>query len=203
VLRSARAAPATVVTHLERWAKNKATMRNFVNRILGIVSYACVDASEYAKDLALALRERAFARFLDVESIQPGSDIKVTLRRALKKSSFVILLVTEGAFRSEWVPWEVATFAKKNPGNVLPVEIGRSFEGIQIDGTPFELLRDRLRIRDDSTNQIPSPAVIAEIERTFRSWSRNRMRFKIAWVLFILGFACGAATTVVCFPLLR
>ena len=69
------------------------------------ISYSHADASGYARALASRLGDQSFARFLDVESMPATAPIRPTLTSALRKSSFLILLISKGSLGSEWVSW--------------------------------------------------------------------------------------------------
>lgn len=89
------------------------------------VSYCWADGREYAVALVQKLREQGFECFLDSSDYAKGDNWRDQGRRALKKTSRLILVGTPKALESEPVMNELAIFHR----------LGRHILPIDIDGT--------------------------------------------------------------------
>lgn len=78
------------------------------------ISYARADATEYAKALDRALVGEGFSTALDRNFSLPGNETPRPVIRALRRSSALVLLGTQGAARSKNVPDEVTIFQALN-----------------------------------------------------------------------------------------
>lgn len=96
------------------------------------ISYAREDA-QTARRLFSDLRRRGYDPWLDTESLLPGQDFKRTIRRAIKESTFVLVLISSksvnkrGFFQAE-VKEALAVFNEIPPGDVflIPVRLDGS-----------------------------------------------------------------------------
>ncbi len=96
------------------------------------ISYAREDA-QTARRLFYDLRRRGYDPWLDTESLLPGQDFKRTIRRAIKESTFVLILISSksvnkrGFFQAE-VKEALAVFKEIPPGDVflIPVRLDSS-----------------------------------------------------------------------------
>ena len=90
------------------------------------ISYNQADRN-WARGLALALRSRGAATFLDEDSIRVGEDLVTSVECALLSSRFVILLMSPNSANSQWVKLEWASLLHEDPNNaagrLLPVLI--------------------------------------------------------------------------------
>ena len=96
------------------------------------ISYAREDA-QTARRLFYDLRRRGYDPWLDTESLLPGQDFKRTIRRAIKESTFVLILISSksvnkrGFFQAE-VKEALAVFEEIPLGDVflIPVRLDSS-----------------------------------------------------------------------------
>jgi len=83
------------------------------------VSYGSRDAVGYARDLAERLNWQSFRAFLDSEEMTPQTPFEVVLRRGLKRSRTLVVIMSEAAHASDWVAWEVQTFERLEPRRLV------------------------------------------------------------------------------------
>lgn len=90
------------------------------------ISYAREDA-QTATRLFFDLRRRGYEPWLDTESLVPGQDFKRTIKRAIKESTFVLILISSksvnkrGFFQAEVKA--IAVFEEIPPGDVFLVPV--------------------------------------------------------------------------------
>jgi hypothetical protein len=95
------------------------------------ISYSLQDGKLLAKELNRVLTEKKFRCFLDQEHVQGGDALTPKISRALKKSTLLVVLLTEKATQSSWVQKEVTTYqqSRKNarffPIAVSPTDINK------------------------------------------------------------------------------
>lgn len=108
------------------------------------ISYNNKD-TEIAKKVTAALKEAGHEITIDVDDLLPGQDISSTLFEGLRKSDFMVVLITENSVNSKWVQSEIGaalsySSERKNFG-LFPVVIGNP----EIP----ESIRNRLYIQSD------------------------------------------------------
>lgn len=139
------------------------------------ISYSRADAINYAPGLANQLAKLKFSCFLDQWGTPPGKELPKPLRRALDRSTVLVLIGTNGAARSQPVMEEVKKFLKtRRP--ILPI----SFDGSLESASWFDSIEGLARTPESTEALVtgnPSEAVIARIEKSFKFTRRNlRMR---------------------------
>jgi WD40 repeat protein len=155
------------------------------------ISYAHADGLAYASSLAEKLQELNFECFLDSQDYAKGDNWKVVGRRALKKTTRLILIASPRALQSEPVLREVRIYSRRGK-HVIPIDfegtlpLQQAKEGLlhYVDPDVIRILekRDRLPIG-------PSPHVVEEICQSFklRTQSQRRARWMFrATVLFLV-----------------
>jgi hypothetical protein len=89
------------------------------------ISYAWKDARSYALALAEKLGTQGFQCFLDSTEYAPGDDWPLVGKRALRKTSKLLLLVSPKALESDPVLREVEAFQSTNR-TILPIDFGKT-----------------------------------------------------------------------------
>lgn len=98
------------------------------------ISYSRADGAIYAAGLANELVKLKFSCKIDQWGTQAGQEIPPQLRRALRRSSLLVLVGTEGAANSVPVTQELTEF-KKTGRIIVPI----IFDGVQLrDGVIFK-----------------------------------------------------------------
>jgi DNA modification methylase len=103
------------------------------------ISYARIDSEEYVDPLCKRLREDYIYFWRDKDSIPGGSNWKAELHQALEECDALILFVTSGSLKSEWVRNEYIAFHERGrkiypimcePVANLPEEIADHYQWI-------------------------------------------------------------------------
>ena len=157
------------------------------------ISYARRDGKGYALKLKEQLTRLDFSCFLDSDELPAGNSLNKTLKRALKRSATLVVIVTEGALKSKYVELEVGEFTATGRA-IIPVD----FEGT-LANAPWGVIKERDLVwvdetTDALTKNIPSPAVADSLDKLFKYTRRNvRVRGQViaTAVLFILGAAAS------------
>lgn len=148
---------------------------SFIRYLFGedvFISYSRADALTYAAGIADQLSAKDFSCFLDQWGTPPGQDLPRSLRRALKRSSVLVLVGTPGAACSEAVGLEIRDFVKTGRP-IIPIDFDRSLETAPWFHHIVGLARtaeqsDALKLGN------PGPAVLSRIEKSFNFTRRNR-----------------------------
>ncbi len=121
--------------------------KQFLNRfsplLLGydiFISYRRTDAGDYAEKLAIALQEQGFICFLDREETVAGIKLSPALNRALRRSHTLVVILTPGVLKSDWVEQEVETFLRK-PNRLVPINVDKFLFREDVNSTIFAQLR--------------------------------------------------------------
>lgn len=90
-------------------------------RVDAFVSYARRDGGTQARELALALRDDGLEVYLDRLDMRGGIGWRPQLAEAIRRSRFLVLVLTQGALASEVAEWEWQV-ARREGVTVLPVK---------------------------------------------------------------------------------
>ncbi|HYI95118.1 MAG TPA: TIR domain-containing protein [Bryobacteraceae bacterium] len=159
------------------------------------ISYRREDAIEYARALQTALRGEDYRCFRDDEDAVPGMPLPKGIRRALDRTKVLILLVTPGVRKSNWVAQELRIFSELGRP-VIPLQIGRGSEwwlDIAGESDPLTLLQqdNPLGLEEVAGATRPSAEVLEGLKRHFR---HRRANANLRWVAVVLfGFLAALA----------
>jgi MTH538 TIR-like domain (DUF1863) len=163
------------------------------------ISYSHSGAEYYAASLASKLGNWAYYPFYaGAESKPVRQSLEDRLSRALRRSQILVLIGEPVAFKSQWVTWEIKTFAENKPNAVLiTISIGRALQDSDLSGTPFQGLRERVYLSEDAEvlrGGQPSLQVLEQIHKTLTSVNKRSARrriFYVAVAAVILAFVAG------------
>ena len=161
------------------------------------ISYCWADGREYAVQLQKRLEERGFQCFLDSSDYAKGDNWRAAGRRALKKTSRLILVGTPKAVLSEPVANELRIFSELRR-RVFPIDFGGALAGIGSKEGVFQYLDpDVLRVSEEETalEVGPSDEMITQIVDSFQLLRQDQKRTRWFAGLTLL-FAVVAATAV-------
>ncbi|MBM3302880.1 MAG: TIR domain-containing protein, partial [Deltaproteobacteria bacterium] len=157
---------------------------------------AWADASSYADQLAAVLSDQGFVAFIDKREYSAGDDLKRSAQRALRKSGFLVVILSNAALESRDVLEEVETF-KPSGRKILVLDTERLREE-NLDNPLVQAIGpDTLDIRGDvgSLRAGPSSHAVGEIARSYdlTRQSQRRLRWiaSIAALLFVLAASAG------------
>jgi MTH538 TIR-like domain (DUF1863) len=166
------------------------------------ISYSHSGAEPYAKSLANLFRRQSFYPFLAGDESKPSRLERPTLerwlKRALSRSTILVLIGEPLAFKSQWVAWEVTTFEDiRRDALLITVSIGNALQDIDLSGTPFQALRDRVYLSEDAEalhRGQPSLRIVDEVRKSLTARGRAKRRkilfqLALAWVLVLLALA--------------
>lgn len=118
---------------------------NILDRLYGFdffISYAWDDGEEWAKLLKHSLensRGRKLSVFFDQSDFQPGDELSSQTVRKIKSSEVVLLVLTRGAYESDWVAKEVQ-LALTNNKRVVPINMIKKDETYNRKSELYKLL---------------------------------------------------------------
>ena len=145
------------------------------------ISYCWADGRIYAVELQERLETLGFNCFLDSSDYAKGDNWRAAGRRALKKTSRLILVGTPEALLSEPVANELRIFSKLNR-RVFPIDFGGALAGIGSDEGLFKYLDpDMLRVleADEALANGPSEEVLDQIRGSFNLLRQDQKRVRI------------------------
>jgi actin-like ATPase involved in cell morphogenesis len=126
------------------------------------ISYARADRQNVER-LVRALRAANIVGWLDATDLAAGANISSEIRDAMRKSSAVIVFLSDNALHNQWVQFEIgAAEALGKP--IIPVLVA----GNDLEQQLPEILSGRKVI--DARNRPPA-AVVSEIRRTLEQSS--------------------------------
>jgi hypothetical protein len=163
------------------------------------IAHSFRDASSYAQALALKLNEIDIIHCVRKPSLQRRDiiDLEKSLRTDLRKSSFLVLLLSKAALEHpKWLNWEFVEFTRKHSRNFVVIDVDGYYSTTDLTGTPFGRLKDRPYIREDSGQVVPaepSPQVVKSIMHHFPSKRESIQRS--LWIVFALGVIAGVIVT--------
>lgn len=116
------------------------TFRNRAIRWLAgydfFISYVRSEASEFARNLELELRQKDYTCFFDQSEITAGEEFEQRIQKALNRSKVLLLVVSNQVSERPYVRFEVETFLNKRKPVCVPI----SFDGSASD-LPWPTLR--------------------------------------------------------------
>jgi WD40 repeat protein len=147
------------------------------------ISYKQSEAERYAVALHARLSQAGLECFLDREETPAGVELSTAIRRALRRSRFLVVIITPGALGSTWVRAEVEHFSKHD-GRLIPISVGGALtSSSDTDGVREGL--GKLAWLNESAQAVgaaePSDAVVAGILLT-----RTGMRVRLQSGLIVL-----------------
>jgi WD40 repeat protein len=141
------------------------------------ISYRRDESSSYAEALYRELSRQKFICYLDREEIVGGVPLSATLLKALRRSRYLVPILTPGAVESEWMKVEIRSF-EACQDHVLSISAAGFLSGVGPLPEPFEALRERVWVDETSAavrSGVPSTNVVDFIRRT-------RTRMKVATI---------------------
>jgi TIR domain len=120
------------------------------------LSYASVDAGDFASDLASALRDRDLNIWYLHDIIKPGDSIDGTIEQGLAQCRYGVVILSPHFFDTPWSTRELnALEAREAQGTemILPIWHGVALEDIRRHAPP---LADRLamKVEDESLQEM-------------------------------------------------
>ena len=156
------------------------------------ISYSWGDGRQYAVELRKALEPYRLKCFLDVEEFAKGSNWHFEARRALKKTTRLILVGSPGALKSKAVGKELEIFLGLRR-HIIPISFNGSLDHINTPAIAIgDLLGpDIIRINEtaDALSSGPSDTVVTELANSFKILTQDQKRIRLlsgAVLLFIM-----------------
>lgn len=161
------------------------------------------EGHEYAERLASAL-EPNLRCFLDSKDFQKGADWTLESKRALSKTSVLIVVATPPVFASQPVLNEVTSFVEKEPQDrIIVIDVGNTFSNPPSSDHPLitTIGETRLRIPENSALAAgPSKKTLDDLRADFTLTTENTKRQRIlGWTvaaLAALSMGAGVASWV-------
>jgi hypothetical protein len=160
------------------------------------ISYSRTDGLDYAYAIAQYLLSHGYECYIDqLSSISPGAELPPNIRDAVKCSTALVLIGSEGTQASDPVAKEVALFLENNRNNpLIPVTIGDAAFG----AVWYKQVQGLALIDDTKANLIaasPAADVTNRLENAlgFTKKSVRLRRIALTTVLLILATVAGAA----------
>jgi WD40 repeat protein len=188
-----------------RIARRFELLRAAWERLFGydfFISYAWADGRIYAQALAERLSELNYRNFLDEKEMGGGTKWRASARRALRRSSVLILIATPKALESDNVFEELETFNGRGKP-LVPIDIGGNIDRLPRTHRLFPLIEQRIRkaeliVGKHDSPTSPSSTVIDFLNSAFRFVRVDRL--KSISLLLVIGFfallAAGLAVSV-------
>ncbi|MAS94388.1 MAG: hypothetical protein CMO55_14410 [Verrucomicrobiales bacterium] len=154
--------------------------RRVTDRLFGydyFISYAWDDGRTYAVELHRRLESSGFNCFLDSSDFVKGGSINEQGRRALRKTSRLVVVATPKSLESEYVLLEVRNFTQLKRA-VIPIGFESTFSK-ESDSALLDILNaDKLRINeiDEALLHGPSPHVTEELRESFNLLRQEEKR---------------------------
>lgn len=161
------------------------------------ISYCWADGRDYAVALAKQLQEQGFECFLDSSDYAKGDNWRDQGRRALKKTSRLILVGTPKALLSEPVQHELEIFSRLRR-RILPIDFEGSLSNAPVDSpVTRHLTPDTLFITESSQtlHSGPSAATINAVRGTFNLLRQQQKRLRL-FTLATIAFAAISMVTI-------
>lgn len=154
------------------------------------ISYSRGDAHKYAPKLANVLRSemKGVSLYLDRWVAPPSGELPRSLRRHLRWSSLLVVIVTENAVRSKFVKSEILRFAKTGR-QIIPVTVGKAWGSIDWETAPWKDIKGAAPEPETEHNVadgIPSSDVVERIKNSV-TFTRQDRRLSLAVRYTVLG----------------
>jgi WD40 repeat protein len=158
---------------------------NLIDFIFGydvFISYARRDGQSYVIELSNELGKLGYRCFVDVSELPPGDQLGPALRRALRKSSALLVVGSAGALESRYMPQEISTFVELRPdAPIVPISIGNTLDSADPATALRVSLGDRVWITEEpaALADAPGDRVRTELLRAFSFTRRDTWRLRI------------------------
>jgi WD40 repeat protein len=163
------------------------------------VSYRWSDGRTYAVRLRDELKQRGFVVFLDSSDYAKGDNWREEGRRALARSSRLLLVVSPDVFESEPVRREVEIFAGLGR-RILPIDIAGTLATADRSEPLLQLLPPEvLRFAEPKRECLetgPSAEVVDDIVRSFELIHQHARRLRIL-IAIIIVLACSVVAAAI------
>lgn len=166
------------------------------------ISYSWSDGRRYAVALSQELSSRGFECFLDSSSYAKGENWRVAGRRAIQKTSRLILVGSPAAFESEPVLREAEAFASTGR-MIVPIDFGGTLFPQERSAELFRHLPTEILAIKEAPGRLatgPSPEAVNELSSGFdlQRQAKKRLRWLSATAvvlcaLLIASLAAGVA----------
>lgn len=170
--------------------RNRSLLRRAADFLFGydfFICYAWVDGRAYAVELEHALEAMGFECFLDSSDYAKGEDWRFAGRRAIRKTSRLILVGSPASLEREPVLREVETFRSTGRA-IVPISFGASLFPADRSGPLFQYLSpDILALKEPSDCLATGPTedALRELRAGFdlQRQDRKRLRWLAATVV--------------------
>jgi hypothetical protein len=154
---------------------------NFIKRVLIFfggtdydifISYKRGEADLYGSALASYLTEKKYRCYFDQHVRDEGQDdLPVSLKKAVRNSTMLIILGTTQVDSSKWIRQEIEAYNQRKKKNIIPVNFGDAetqkwFELVKIFHSPNESL-------ENLKTGKPSSLILETITNSFNFKKRN------------------------------
>ena len=162
------------------------------------ISYHRPEASAFADALTRDLKGRQFSCYIDRTETLPGEELLPHIRRALRRSRMLVVIVTPGAIMSPWVTRELEEFLRQPTKRIIPIDTGVLGQPIASSYEPWRQLQGRDWLscsQHELASGQPAPAIGEGIDRAFKG-TRSKTKFR-RLVLLVCALLFGIAAVAV------
>ncbi len=146
-------------------------------------------ASVYSRNLRNALSDVGFKCFLDQEQTEGGVELTPALRKALRRTRLLVVLVEPNVVRSEYVPGEIGTFRARRRGRIVPINVGSFLQAGKPQPAPFDYLQT-LTWLDEAERSFesgsPSEPIVSGIRTSFGRLRVAAISRAITWAALLI-----------------
>ena len=163
------------------------------------ISYSWSDGRSYAVELFRILEEQGFTCFLDSANYAKSDNWRTAGRRALKKTSRLILVGTPNSIHSEPVLAELRIFSESGR-RIFPIDIANGLSKSDREEKAFSYLNPEiLQIKETSEAMTEGPSLeaIDEIRKSFDLLRQDQKR--IRWFSFLSALFAVISTIAILF----
>jgi hypothetical protein len=160
------------------------------------ISYRHGRASEYAESLRNALTAAGFKCFLDEHEPDASLELAAATRKALRKSSMLVVIGTPELAESRWVSQEIAIARSSRRIKIVPISVGGWLAGPPLSAPAMAYLQNLAWIDESEeafVRGVPSPEVVKGIKLRFSRLRVNTLTRGLATATI----AVLAASTVI------
>jgi WD40 repeat protein len=142
------------------------------------ISYSRADASGYGTSLANRLRAElpTLSIYMDRWIAPPAGGLSRSLRRAVRWSSILVLVGSEGAVRSAFVQSEIVIFARTRR-QLIPIDVGGALSTVDWESSPWSAVRGAAREEETLAALVagsPSETVVERIKNSLVFTRQNQ-----------------------------
>lgn len=116
-----------------------------MNKYNFFISYCHADGREIAEQISKQLTVKGYSVFMDIETLQSGSDYTKTIAEAIANSDYFIPIITEGYNSSQWAIKELSFACSESRGRskkVIPIIMTNEISPIiEYDILPLQCLK--------------------------------------------------------------